>query len=326
MAKTKEIQQRIKSIGNTKKITKAMQMVSAAKMRKAVEAVLRTRTYANLSWATVLNLARTIGAKDGQMHPMFHEKEVFNRVGLILISSNRGLCGGFNTAIINKANESIQKHLVNKDGKTPIEHDIILLGKKGEAIYRYHGHKVAADFAKEDVVTKIKEIIPLATMITDGYLKGKYDKIVVAYTDYISASKQLTRVKQLLPIDLVAEDAYLGIVGQDTRIGTDKSFIDSKQEKHLQSGKYTYEYIFEPSPEQVLDEILPRVVEIQLFQALLESNASEHSARMAAMQQATDAAGDLVDELVLNFNKARQSAITSELAEISAGVNALKKR
>jgi len=324
MAKTKEIQSRIKSIKNTRKITKAMQMVAASKMRKAVEAVLRTRTYANLSWATVINLSQAIKNSDGQEHPLFVERAVFNKVGLVLISSNRGFCGGYNIAIINKANKSIVKHQMNKDGQTPIEHEIITVGKKSEGIYRYYGRKIVADFSKEDVINRISEIIPLAKMVTDSYLSGKFDKIVVAYTDYVSAIKQVPRIKQLLPIDLTVQDEYLGVVGQDTRIGLDKEYVDSKQEKYLQRGESKLEYLFEPNPQAVLDEMLPRLVEIQLFQALLESNAAEHSARMSAMQQATDAAGELVDELTLSYNKARQAAITSELAEISAGANALK--
>ena len=163
----------------------------------------------------------------------------------------------------------------------------------------------------------------LADMIISDYLSGKYDKVMVAYTDYISAAKQIPRVKQLLPIDITAQDEYLGIVGQDTRLGLDKKFIKTKESKHLGDEQFVYEYTFEPSPKEVLDEIIPRLIEVQLFQALLESNASEHSARMTAMQQATDAAGDLVNELILSYNKERQASITAEIAEISAGANAL---
>ena len=132
-------------------------------------------------------------------------------------------------------------------------------------------------------------------------------------------------MRQLLPVDVEAEDEYLGVTGKDTRVGIDKEFVQDKQEKYLYSKDKTmsHEYIFEPSAKQVLDEIVPRLIEVQLFQALLESNASEHSARMSAMHQATDAANDMVDELVLSYNKARQAGITAEIAEISAGANAL---
>ncbi len=322
MASTRDIKNRIKSITNTKKITKAMEMVAASKMRKAIEAVLKTRTYANLSWMTVLNLAQSINGNGSEAsHQLLTPRKEIKKVGIILITSNRGLCGGFNTAIINKVNESIKKY--QKIGEeVSIEAEFVLIGKKGAAVH-HHGQRVVADFPKLDLASEVNEIVPIANLIIGEYLNGKYDKVMVAYTDFVSSTKQIPRVKQLLPIEIDKTDEYLGIVGQNEKIGLDKEFIKEKEEKHLQSGKFNYEYIFEPSPEEVLSEMLPRLIEIQLYQALLESNASEHSARMAAMHQATEAAGDMVGELTLSFNKARQASITSEIAEISAGANAL---
>jgi F-type H+-transporting ATPase subunit gamma len=313
MASGKDIQRRIKSIGNTKKITKAMEMVSAAKMRKAIESVLRTRSYANLSWATVLNLSR--GNTNGDLHPLLKKREDIGKVGIVLITSNRGLCGSFNAAVIQKVHRSIQKHKQ--------ETDIILIGKRGEAAYRYFNYNISAQFPKEDLVSGVREVLSVSKLITKDFLKGKYGKIMVAYTDFVSPTKQVPRVKQLLPIDTSTEDEYLGIVGKDTRLGIHKEFVSQKEEKYLKTEKYNFDYTFEPSPREVLDEMIPRLIEIQLYQALLESNASEHSARMAAMHQATTAAGDLVTELTLFYNKARQASITAELAEISAGANAL---
>lgn len=320
MASTRDIQRRIKSIGNTKKITKAMEMVAAAKMRKAIESVLRTRTYANLSWATVLNLSQAM--KNGQqLHPLLSKRDKVNRVCVILITSNRGLCGGFNANIVNKAKASVEKH--KKTNEHEIETDFVVIGKKGRSVHKYFGYEIAAEFPKEDLISEIKEVMSIAGMVVNDYLLGKYDKIMVAYTDYVNASKQIPRIKQLLPVDIVAQDEYLGIVGQDTRLRIDKEFVDEKQKKYLRDEKFTYEYAFEPSPREVLDEMIPRLIEVQLFQALLESNASEHSARMSAMHQATDAASDMVNELTLYYNKARQASITAEIAEISAGANAL---
>ena len=322
MANTQDITRRIKSVNNTKKITKAMEMVSASKMRRAVEAVLRTRTYANLSWETVLNLSQGT-SQENELHPLLSKREKINRVGIVLISSNRGLCGGFNTAIINKAHVSIKKH-----GDTPT--DFILVGKKGRVAHKYYGYNIVAEFQKEDVVSEVKEILPITNLVLEDYKSGKYDKILVAYTDYVSTAKQIPRVKQLLPVDITAEEEYLGVVGKDTRLGVDKDFIDEKEKKHLSSSpstssgqSYRFEYTFEPSPREVLDDMIPRLVEVQLFQALLEANASEHSARMTAMHQATDAATDMIRELTLFYNKARQASITAEIAEISAGANAL---
>jgi len=331
MANTKEIQHRIKSISNTKKITKAMEMVAASKMRRAVEAVLKTRTYANLSWLTVLNLSQAASNPGEELHPLLTKRDKIKKVGIILITSNRGLCGGYNTAIINKVHESIKKHAPSPTEKGGLGHDFVIIGKKGAAVHKYFSYNIIAEFPKVDIISEVKEVLPISKMVLDDYLNGKYDKILVAYTDYVSASKQIPRIKQLLPVDITTQEEYLGVVGGDTRVGLDKKFIDKKQDKYLSStpktgageGKFTLEYIFEPSPKEVLDEMIPRLIEVQLFQALLESNASEHSARMTTMHQATDAARDMVSELTLFYNKARQASITAEIAEISAGANAL---
>jgi len=299
-----------------------MEMVAAAKMRKAVEAVLRTRTYSNLSWEIVLNLAKSVNIKSTP-HPLLSKRKNINKVGIILITSNRGLCGGFNTAIINKILKSIAKY--QKGGGKNIDTDFILLGKKGVSIYRNHGYNIEADFQKLDLAPEFEEVVPVAGMVIDGFLSGKYDKIMVAYTDFISATSQTPHVKQLLPIDIDSMGEYLGIAGQDTRIGVDKKFIEEKEKSHLEYKNFKYKYVLEPSPEEVLDAMIPKLIQIQLYQALLESNASEHSARMTAMHQATEAASDMAQELTLFYNKARQAAITAEIAEISAGADALNK-
>ena len=317
MAKTKEIQSRIKSINNTKKITKAMEMVAASKMRKSVEAVLKTRAYANLAWLTILNIAGSLDSGKN-LHPLLNVKPETKKVAMVLISSNRGLCGSFNTNIINKAVGSIKKH-------GNIETDFIVIGKKGLAVNSRFGYNVTAEFSKVDFISEVQEVMPIARMLIDDFLSDKYDKVFVAYTDFISPSRQVQRVKQILPVDINTEDEYLGIVGQDEKIGTDKGFVAEKEAKYLKDNGYKYIFTYEPSSAEVLNQMLPRLIEVQLFQALLESNASEHSVRMAAMHQATEAANDLSKELVLFYNKARQAAITSEIAEISAGANALKK-
>jgi F-type H+-transporting ATPase subunit gamma len=322
MPSTRDIKRRIKSVTNTKKITKAMEMVAASKMRKAIDAVLRTRTYANLSWETVLNIAGANKNNGQVLHPLLTRKEKIDTVGIILITSNRGLCGGFNSAVINKANVSVKKHHHKHD--KAIKAEFILIGSKGESI-RAYGHEIVADFPKADLASQVSDVIPIARMITEDFISGRYDKVMVAYTDYINPAKQIPRVKQLLPVQIDKTDEFLGIVGQDTRVGVDKKFLDQKKDKHLRDEKFAYEYTFEPSPSEVLDAMIPRLVEIQLYQALLESNASEHSARMAAMHQANDAANDMVKELTLYYNKARQAGITRELAEISAGAVALEE-
>ncbi len=318
MASIKDIQRRIKSVKNTKKVTKAMEMVAAAKMRRAIESVLKTRTYANLSWETVLNISKSANGAAAS-HKLLAKRDEVKTVGIILITSNRGLCAGFNTNIITKAHKSIEKH--HKDGKKV---EFITIGKKGAGAKKYYGYDIVAEFPKEDIITEVKDVYDIAKLAIDDYVSGKYDKIMLAYTDYVNAVTQEPRVKQLLPVEIDSEDEYLGVVGEDSRVGTSKEMIEEKTEKHLSDDKYTFDYTFEPSPLEVLDEMIPRLIEVQLFQALLESNASEHSARMTAMHQATDAASDMIDELTLSYNKARQEKITNEIAEISAGANALQ--
>ncbi len=315
MANTKEIQRRIKSIANTKKITKAMEMVAAAKMRRTTEAVLRTRSYANLSWTTVLNIAQSINAGK-YLHPLLTEKKNTKKVAIILFASNRGLCGGFNSAVISKARQSILRHSGQKT-------DFIVFGKKGLSVKSRYDYNVTAQFEKNDTAIEVKEVQPLSKMIIDDFLSSKYDKVLVAYTDFVNPANQVPRVKQILPIDLRAQDDHLGIVGKSNKIGLDKEFVQEKEDKYLKKGTDKFVFTYEPNEEAVLNHMLPRLIEVQLFQALLESNASEHSARMSAMNKATDAANDLVEELTLFYNKARQASITAEIAEISAGANAL---
>ncbi len=293
MANTKDIQRRIKSIGNTKKITRAMEMVAASKMRKAVDATLATRTYANLSWETLLNLSK---GTDGSLHPLLESRSEIKRQAVIVITSNRGLCGGFNSALL----------ALVRSGDSSIPTDIVLVGKKGESLASTH--QIIAQFAYPEAGLDSSAIMPIARLVSEGFLAKKYDRIFVAYTDFINAARQIPRFKQLLPV---------------TMAESEEAFIEAKAQKHSHRDRYQFEYLFEPKPEEVLSAIVPRLLEIQLYQALLESSASEHSARMAAMHQATEAANDLGVELTLSYNKARQSAITAEIAEITAGVAAL---
>lgn len=316
MAKTKEISRRIKSVSSTKKITKAMEMVAAAKMRKAIDAVLKTRTYSNLSWETVLHLARLSENNNEILHPLLTPRSKINRVAIILITSNRGMCGGYNVAVIAKAKESIARY--------PFPTDFILSGKKGAVIHS-QDLEVVAEFEKSELLTDAREIYPIVKLVLQDYQSGKYDKILVAYTDFVNPAKQVARVKQLLPIEVEKDDQYLGIIGSGAKLALSPEMIAEKNKKHLSDEAYVYEYTFEPSPKEVLDLMIPRLVEIQLYQAFLEANASEHSARMTAMHQATEAANDMVSELTLFYNKARQASITGEIAEISAGANALRE-
>jgi F-type H+-transporting ATPase subunit gamma len=289
-----------------------MELVSAAKMRRAIEAVLKTRSYANLSWLTVLDLAKA-AEKNQKLHELLRPRQTIKKVGIILISSNRGLCGGFNANIINKAIKSIDPTLalpLSRGGEKPSV-EFVILGKKGAAVHRRFGFNLAAEFDKPDVVTEIAEVLPVAKMAIKDYLDGRYDKIMLAYTDFISAAKQIPRVKQLLPVTLTSNPLSLRERGES---GAERS----------DGVRGMQEYIFEPNAKEVLNEMIPRLLEIQMFQAMLESNASEHSARMLAMRNASDAANDMIDDLTLTYNKARQANITREIAEIAGGAQALQ--
>lgn len=300
---SRDIQRRIKSVKNTKKITKAMELVSAAKMRKAVSKVLATRSYSDLVWDTVLHLVKKV---DTNKHLFFKEPKEVKKVAVVIISTNRGLCGSFNTQLVNKVIESIKIH-----HPEVVQTDIITCGTKGRDEIRRHKVNLVADFHKEDITASSEDIRPIAHMITKDFISAKYDKVFVAYTDFMSSLKQVPHVKQLLPI--VAEiDARLGHINHD-KDKVAKINVDSFAE-----------FIFEPGMKNILDAFLPRLLEVQIYQSVLESEASEHSARMFAMRNATDAAGEMISELTLAYNQARQANITAEIAEIAAGSAALE--
>lgn len=280
---TKIIKRRIRSVSNTKKITKAMELVSAAKMRKAVRNTLASRAYAGTAWEIVLRLSEKA---DRKHHPLFAEREA-KRVAVILVSANRGLCGAFNSNIAKKALGVTKKHGVI---------DFLTLGKKARDVIRRGGATIGADFEKQDVTTAVAQISALAHTVIDGFTKGTYDRVYVAYTHFVSSLRQEATVKQILPIEGVPTDTK----------------------------RTDYEYVFEPDPARLFNDLLPRLITVQIYQATLESDASEHSARMLAMRNATDAAGDMIADLTLSFNQARQAGITQEIAEISGGKAALE--
>jgi F-type H+-transporting ATPase subunit gamma len=205
---------------------------------------------------------------------------------------------------------------------TDIPTELILVGKKGESLAGTH--QVVAQFPYPEAGLDAAAVLPIISFASESFLSGNYDRVYVAYTDFINAAKQNAKIRQLLPIKSSGSEEGLGIMGTNEQIGSNESFIQSKADKHSHREKYSFEYLFEPAPDKVLQAVVPRLLEIQLYQALLESMASEHSARMAAMHQATEAASDLGVELTLSYNKARQSAITAEIAEITAGVAALE--
>lgn len=309
MAASRDILRRLRSVKNTRKITKAMELVASAKMRKVTQAVLASRPYTDRAWELLLNLAKRT---DPTQHPLLHDRPVVKTIGLVVMTSNRGLVGALNSNLVNAAARTARA----LKAKTGAEVKTILLGTKGRAMVTQHGYSAAAEFTKQEIMTNVLAIRPVAKMVIDDFRRGAYDQIVVAYMDYVSMLVQKPLVKQILPLS--AETFTSGIAGLAE--ATERASIVATEKQEAKD----FEYLFEPNPDTVLEEILPRLVEMQLYRAVLESNASEQAARMMAMRNATDAAGDLIDDLTLSYNQARQAAITQDLAEISAGRAALE--
>lgn len=318
MSNSKEIRSRIKSINNTGKITRAMEMVSAAKMRKSTERVLQIRAYAYAAWNVLTNLAR---AFEKYEYGLLEVREV-RSVLIVVITSNRGLCGSFNTQIMKKVKAEVEhpENLkINRIGTKRIDSpvadkdlkiDFITVGRKGEGLVSKLGKEIIAAFPELTYLPGIDEVRPLSQIVIDEYLDKKYDKVVVAYTDYVSTMVQEPKIRQVLPISKVDLEKQIAEMDNTTR----ESGLEKPQ----------MEYKVEPSPKNVLKHIFPRLIEMQLYHAILESNASKESARMLAMKSATDAAKDMSEELTLAYNQIRQMKITQEIAEISAGRAALE--
>ncbi len=318
MASGKEIRRRIRSIQNTGKITRAMEMVSAAKMRKAVASVLAIRPYAHSAWSVLTNLSR---AFENNQKGLLEVRDVKN-ILMVVVASNRGLCGSFNSQILKKIKEEIKnpdKIKINRIGKNKIESkipnekiriDFITVGKKGEGLIKKIKKEIIASFPDLSYAPSVEDVRALSKIAMDEYLARKYDKVVVVYTDYVSTISQQTRIRQLLPIskiDIEKQIAEMDVLARE--YGLDEPKV---------------EYKIEPNPKEVLDYIFPRLIEMQIYHAILESNASKESARMVAMKNATEAAGEMADDLTFMYNQIRQMKITQEIAEISAGRAALE--
>lgn len=294
----REIKNRLRSIKNSKKITKAMELVSAAKMRRAVQAALNTRTYANMLWEIVNRITASVELPTtAPVRRFFVQPQSSEHTTLIVFTSNRGLCGAFNSNVIKRAL------------RYPTA-EIVAIGKKGVNTLNSLGMRAELAYAKDDVAKDTSSITEATAYVYKQFKEGKTDRVLVVYTDYHSAVLQVPVVRQLFPL------LQAGSIAQAVENETDLPVSATPQMTKA-------DYLYEPTKLTVLDYIVPRLTEAQIYQALLESNASEHSARMVAMKSATDAAGDMIDELVLAFNRARQASITKEIAEISAGTAAV---
>ena len=298
MANLRDIRRRIKSVKNTAQITRAMQLVAAAKMKKAQDQALAGRAYADQLNQVLVNLTAT---SEDAAHPLLEKREGTKTL-MLVISTDKGLCGGLNTNLMKKV-------LAESSENT----DFITVGRKLRMQLVNLGKELKADFEVKDPVP-FTEARPIAKYLTDVFLSGEYDVIQVAFNNFVSTMVQDPHVAQLLPIDAdtVGEKQDYEGVGNDEIGETDKAAALEK------------DYLFEPSAEGVLDTLLPLYVNYQIYQMLVESRASEHSARMVSMKSATDNAKKMIDELTLQYNKARQAAITAELLEITTAMKAME--
>ncbi len=287
MAVGKEIRTKIKSIQNTKKITRAMEMVAASKMRKAQQRMQASRPYAHKIRAVIGHLAQ---AHPEYRHPYLQERGAVKRVGLIVVTSDRGLCGGLNTNLF-KATVGAIRDWRNKG----VEVDLCLIGQKGISFLKRLGN-VRASVGHLGDAPGITDLIGSVKVMLDAFDSGEIDRIDVVYNQFVNTMTQKPSIEQLLPVQ--------------------SDVIDNELQ-------HSWDYLYEPDAKEVLNELLVRYVESQVYQGVVENIACEQAARMVAMKAASDNAGDLINDLKLVYNKARQAAITQEISEIVAGAAAV---
>ena len=285
MANLKEIRNRIGSIKSTMQITSAMKMVSAAKLKKAQDAIIAMRPYSSKLTELLQNLSTTL---DGEIGGAYTNQREVSKVLLVVVTSNRGLCGGFNSSIVKETIRNIEENYSN------VSVDIFGLGKKGADVLGKEYNVIETNNEIFDKLT-FANTAEIAEKLMHLFVDGTYDKIEIIYNQFKNAATQIPQVEDFLPIKAVAE-------------GQSNSNTD---------------YIFEPSKEEIILELIPKSLKMQLYKAVRDSFAAEHGARMTAMHKATDNAKELRDELLLTYNKARQAAITNEILEIVGGAEAL---
>ena len=288
----KEIRGKIKSVENTKKITKAMEMVAASKMRKAQDRMRSARPYAE----KVRNIAAHLGAANPEyVHPFMKSNDV-KKTGLIVVTTDKGLCGGMNTNVLRAVTAKLRE--LQGEG---VQTETVAIGNKGLGFLTRVGAKVVSQATQLGDTPHLEKLIGPVKVLLDQYEKGELNAVYIAYTRFINTMKQESVIEQLLPLS-----------------------AEQMQQETRDSGKqHSWDYLYEPDAQSVIDDLLVRYVEALAYQAVAENMASEQSARMVAMKAATDNAGNVINELKLVYNKTRQAAITKELSEIVAGAAAV---
>ena len=285
MANLKEIRNRITSVGSTMQITSAMKMVSAAKLKRAQDAITQMRPYANKLTELLVNLSSSLDSAEGGE---FSSERTLNNVLLVPITSNRGLCGGFNANIIKQTTALIKEDFAGKNVS------ILSIGKKSSEYFKNNNYNVVSIHDEIYGDLNYESISNISESIMQDYLDLKYDKVILVYNQFKNAATQNVMREDYLPVESPNDD--------NASIG---------------------DYIFEPQKKEIIEQLIPKSLKTQLFKAVLDSHASEHGARMTAMHKATDNASELKKDLTLSYNKARQAAITAEILEIVGGAEAL---
>jgi F-type H+-transporting ATPase subunit gamma len=290
MANLKEVRIRIASVQSTQQITKAMKMVSAAKLKRATNAIIQLRPYATKLKEILGNLSASL---EGSSSPYTQEREP-NKVLIVVVSSNRGLAGAFNMNVIKAANNLIADKYSDQFAKGNVS--IVAIGKKSQDFFEKRNFNTIGNNNEVYTALTFENVNKITDAIMAGFKKGDFDKVEVIYNRFKNAAVQIVTTEQLLPLPK-----------SDTTVETTTNT----------------DYILEPSQEEIVEQLIPKSIKIQLFKALLDSHASEHGARMTSMDKATENAGDLLKSLKLAYNQARQAAITTELSEIVSGAAAL---
>ncbi|MEI6061361.1 MAG: ATP synthase F1 subunit gamma [Bacteroidota bacterium] len=295
MPNLKEVRIRITSVKSTQQITSAMKMVAASKLRKAQNAILKMRPYAAKLKDILQNLSASLDSGDVNI---YSEKRNTEKVLLVVLTSNRGLCGAFNTNILRTTVQRLQNEYASQYNSGKLS--ILTIGRKATEFFTKRGYNVVSthDYIYDDLT--YDNVAAIAVSVMKAFADKEYDRVDIIYNQFKNAVIQKVTVEQFLPVEAPAESVSVSKTNND--------------------------FIFLPSKEEIVSELIPKSLKIQFYKAVLDSNASENGARMTAMHQATDNAGDLIKELNLAYNKARQAAITKEILEIVSGAEALKNQ
>jgi F-type H+-transporting ATPase subunit gamma len=293
MANAREVRLRIRSVKNIAQVTRALQAVSASNVRKAMAAMVRTRPYAMKAWQVLTHIAGQPGR--ASLHPLLTPRSVDRNELVVLIAGDRGLAGAYNSNIV--------RFTLNNFNSSPIPVNYISVGRKGRDMLIRRRKNVIAEFSHLPAAPSFADVSAIGRLAVNEFLDGKADRVFLVYTDFINMIKQVPTIKQLLPLE----------------IGEGKGRVETFE----QTKKAAAAYIYEPGEEEILDEIIPRFTALQVYQAIMESLACEHAARMVAMKNATDSATELASALQLEYNNARQQGITGEILDIVGGVEAL---